>query len=303
MELKKLDSPVYIPTTAPVRFKETGNVTEIMYSEKHSIGGYIEKIDKDHYVDKRTGEMKEFKHIENRSQDTANVAKSLARLRDLLNTNVVDVSRCRWLTLTYASNMTDPKKLMRDFMHFNERCRAIFGNYEYITAAEPQGRGAWHLHVVLIFPQKAPYMENAVVRDCWKQGFVTVRQLDSVDNVGAYLTAYLGDMELSEVVDSGIDFSGSKGIKEVECVDSDGKKQTKRYIKGARLWMYPPGFRIYRYSKGIQKPVVSRISYAEAKAKVGSSALTYSKTVLLQDEEKGFKNTMQYESYNKARRL
>ena len=50
MEIKKLDSPVSISDSALVRLKEMGNITEIMYSEKRSRGGYITKIDKDHYV-------------------------------------------------------------------------------------------------------------------------------------------------------------------------------------------------------------------------------------------------------------
>lgn len=115
MEIKILDSPVSISDSSLVRLKEMGNITEIMYSEKRSRGGYITKIDKDHYVDNRTGELFEFKHLENRAQDLANVAKSLAQGRDILNANITDVSRCRWVTLTYADNMTDPKKLMRDF--------------------------------------------------------------------------------------------------------------------------------------------------------------------------------------------
>ena len=106
MEIKKLDSPVSISNSALVRLKEMGNITEIMYSEKRSRGGYITKIDKDHYVDNRTGELFEFKHLENRAQDLANVAKSLAQGRDILNANITDVSRCRWVTLTYADNMT-----------------------------------------------------------------------------------------------------------------------------------------------------------------------------------------------------
>ena len=81
MEIKKLDSPVSISDSALVRLKEMGNITEIMYSEKRSRGGYITKIDKDHYVDNRTGELFEFKHLENRAQDLANVAKSLAQGR------------------------------------------------------------------------------------------------------------------------------------------------------------------------------------------------------------------------------
>ena len=302
MEFKKLDSVVSIADSAFVRLKEMGNITEIMYSEKRSRGGYITKIDKDHYVDNRTGELFDFKHLENRAQDLANVAKSLAQGRDILNANITDVSRCRWVTLTYADNMRDPKKLVFDFQNFNKRCRAIFGHYEYITAAEPQGRGAWHLHCVFIFSGKAPYMANDVVRDCWKQGFVTVRRLDDVDNVGAYLTAYLGDMELSEASNADMEVSYCKGIKEVVYEDENGEKQSKKYIKGARLCMYPPGFHIFRWSKGIKRPVVSVVDYKTAKEKASSAKLTFTKTVALEDIERGFKNTLQYEYYNSLRK-
>lgn len=302
MKIERLEEQISIDPCHLVRLTEMGNITEIMYSEKRSQGGYITKIDADHYVDNRTGEFCEFKHTENRSENLASVAKSLKRLRDLLNANITDVTYCRWVTLTYAENMTDPKKLQRDFKHFNDRCRSIFGHYEYITAAEPQGRGAWHLHCVFIFDKKAPYMDNAVVRDCWKKGFVTVKRLDDVDNVGAYLTAYLGDMELSEATEAGISLQTAKGIKEVEYEDENGEKQTKKYIKGARLYMYPPGFNLYRKSKGIVNPTVSVVPYEKAKEKASSAKLTFTKTVALEDEESDFKNTLQYEYYNTIRK-
>ena len=301
MEIKKLNAPVLISDSSVVRLKEMGNITEIMFSERRSQGGYITKIDKNHYIDNRTGELCDFKHLENRSQDLANVAKSLSQGRDILNANITDVSCCRWVTLTYAENMTDSNKLSNDFKNFNRRCRNIFGNYEYITAAEPQGRGAWHLHCVFIFSNRAPYMANEVVRDCWKQGFVTVKRLDDVDNVGAYLTAYLGDMELSEASAADINISNIE-IKEVDYEDENGIKLTKKYIKGARLCMYPPGFHIFRWSKGIKKPVVSLVDYKTAKEKASSGKLTFYKTVILEDKEKNFKNTLQYEYYNSIRK-
>lgn len=302
MKIERLEEQISIDPSKIVRLTEMGNITEIMYSEKRSLGGYITKIDADHYVDNRTGELFEFKHIENRSQDLSSVAKSLKRLRDLLNANITDVSHCRWVTLTYAENMTDPKKLQYDFKNFNDRCRKIYGHYEYITAAEPQGRGAWHLHCVFIFQGKAPYMENAVVRDCWKKGFVTVKRLDDVDNVGAYLTAYLGDMELTEAREAGVSVSACKGIKEVEYEDENGTKQTKKYIKGVRLYMYPPKFNLYRKSKGIVEPTVSLVSYETAKEKASSAKLTFSKSIRLCDEESDFQNTLQYEYYNSIRK-
>lgn len=303
MEIKKLATPIRILDGDTVRLKEMGNITEIMFSKKRSLGGYITKIDKDHYVDNRTGEFLEFKHLENRAQDLANVAKSLARGRDILNANIVNVSYCRWVTFTYAENMTDSTRLLLDFQHCIRSLRKTFGNFEYITAAEPQGRGAWHLHAVFIFDHKAPYMPNDVVAKAWKQGFVAVKRLDNVDNVGAYLTAYLGDMELSEAFNSLHENTiYSSGVKEVDYVDENGVKQTKYYIKGARLCMYPPGFHIFRWSKGIKKPDVSFVSYKTAKEKASSAKLTFTKTVALEDSESDFKNTLQYEYYNSIRK-
>lgn len=299
MDIKRLEETRVIWDEEQVRFKEMGNITEVMHAEHRSHGGCIKKLDKDTYVDNRTGEVCEFKHLENRAQDLNNVAKSLSQGRDILNTNITDVTKCRWITFTYRENMTDPKRLCKDYAKCVRSLHNTFGDFEYITAAEPQGRGAWHLHAVFIFDHKAPYMENKVVAQAWKQGFVTVKRLDDVDNVGAYLTAYLGDMELSEATRDGM-LNGNFSIKEIE-VEEDGKKLTKRYVKGARLRMYPPGFHIFRWSKGIKKPTVSLMSYGRAKEKISSAKLTFSKSVVLDDSAKGFQNTLTYEYYNKIR--
>jgi len=271
-----------------------------MHSTHYSKGSSIIKLNKDQYCVVKTGEVKEYNHTRNRSQTPSSVAKSLKRGRDLINTNVTDVSKCRWLTLTYAKNIQDPNKLYNDFKNFNKRCRQIFGHYEYIICAEPQGRGAWHLHCILIFERKAPYMENSTVADCWKQGFVTVKSLDNIDNVGAYLTAYLGDVELSEAKKQNL-YIANKKLIIVEHIDDNGIKQTKKYVKNARLQMYPTGFHIFRHSKGIKQPTVSHVPYKMAKEKVSSSKLTFSQSIELEDIESAFKFTITYEYYNSIR--
>lgn len=300
--ITNLVSGFEIPLGSRVRFKDCGNIKEIMYSVRTGkSGSTITKVSNDCYINNKTGELCFFNHIENRGQDVLEVAASLCRLRDIINTNVTDVSFVRWCTLTYSDNMTDPKKLANDFKNFNKRCRSKFGHYEYITAAEPQGRGAWHLHCLFIFDKVAPFMPNDIVRDCWKQGFVTIKKLDDVDNVGAYLTAYLGDMELSEAIDNGL-FVDEKKIKSVDFTDDSGKLQNKRYLKGGRLYMYPPKFNIYRFSRGIRKPDISYVSYSEAKKNVSSAKLTFSKGLNLVDLGTGFKNQLFYESYNNIRK-
>ena len=98
-----------------VRVKEMGNIIEVMHSEKNNHKIYIKKISDSEYIDLRTGEIKKCNNIDNRAGNLNSVRQSLGRLRDLLNTNITDPSCCRWVTLTYAENMTDPKKLYEDF--------------------------------------------------------------------------------------------------------------------------------------------------------------------------------------------
>ena len=89
------------------------------------------------------------------------MSKKLGRLRDYLNTNITDVSKGRWVTLTYAENMTNTERLYTDFKKFKQKLkRYLKQEFEYIVAMEPQGRGAWHAHIVLIFENKAPYIPN-----------------------------------------------------------------------------------------------------------------------------------------------
>ena len=81
MKIEKIEETISIDPREIVRLTEMGNITKIMYSKTRSHGGYITKLDCDHYADNKTGEVKEFKHIKNRSQDLQNVAKSLKKLR------------------------------------------------------------------------------------------------------------------------------------------------------------------------------------------------------------------------------
>ena len=299
MEIKKLERfPGLLPDDT-VKVKDCGNIIELMWVDKLNRKARIVKVDKEHYylADDVNKTLYHFEHNKNRLDDKNSIRASLSKLRDLINTNVSDVTHCRWCTFTYAENMTDTKRLYLDWQMCVRSLRRIYGKFDYIIAVEPQGRGAWHIHAILIFQHTAPYMENSVVADCWGHGFVTIKRLDDVDNVGAYLTAYLGDMELPEGVEPGL----SDKVKSVDYVDDNGTQLTKRYIKGARLSLYPPGMNIYRASRGIKKPDVSYMPNAWAEKKVSSAKLTFEKTVALLDDS-NLVNTINYRYYNTRRK-
>lgn len=277
---------------AITRVKTSGNIIEVMTTEHKSRGGTTRKIDKDSYMDTRTGEVKDYQHHETRADDVNSVSRSLAYGRDLLNANVTDPTHCRWLTLTYAENMQDPARLQEDFERFNRRCRKDFGHYEYITAAEPQARGAWHLHVVMIWNGQAPYIPNAEVARMWGKGFVQIKALENIDNVGAYLTAYLADIAVPDDMPT----ETAERVGTVKTVDS------KRYIKGMRLHLYPAQMHIFRWSKGVRRPTVTYMTYQQAKEQVGAATPTYQKAIYMTDDDTGYRNTLYYEYYNTARK-
>ena len=303
-KVKKIDN-IKIPENANVRVKLTGTIMELMYSQKTlNTQIFIKKLNGHEYVDLRTGEVFEYDIIENRSENLDSVRRSLGRLRDYINTNVLSVINCKWVTLTYAENMTDTTKLYDDFKKFVKKARYKYGYFEYIIACEPQGRGAWHIHMLMIFPNKAPYIPNKIMSEIWSHGFTTTKKLDeNISNIGAYLTAYLGDFDYSDLdklSSQELQKMQGKQIKDVEVLEADGTKIPKKIIKGGRLHMYPANFNLYRCSRGIKQPAVFKEIEIEVQKiiKVSRAGLTFEKTISISNTDTEFKNTLNYRYYN-----
>lgn len=271
-EVKKIDKKLF--QNRLVSAKLCGNILETSHISRRNQKATIIKLDKHRYVVCDTGEIKNYKHIENRADNTQSVRRSLNRLKDYINTNITRPQNALWITLTYAENMTDTERLKKDFEKFIKRLRYAYGDCEYIVAFEPQGRGAWHAHLLLIYDKKPPYIPNAKLAEIWQQGFVKINLLKNIDNIGLYLTAYLGDMELKDLSE----YNGEK-LKEVK---ANGK--SKRIIKGGRLKLYPAGFNLYRKSKGILPPVKELIEESELLEKVKGKTLKYEKVLEIQIE-------------------
>lgn len=279
----------------PVQIKRCGNITEIRYIAGRQPAIPFEKLNADLYVDKQTGEVKEFQHHNNRADDKASVAQSLRKLRDLINANLEDPETALWVTLTYRENMRDPARLYEDYRRFWQRFKYCLDKQgcpkaEYIIAAEPQGRGAWHLHCLFLFPEKALFIPNNDIAGIWGHGFTKTKSLKGIGNPGLYLTAYLGDMELKEAIEAGQFKAGRL---------TESKIKRKAVVKGARLKLYPPGFNLYRHSRGVKLPEVSQTTEGNAQAEIGNAELTYEKTVSLTDESGTVRTVINYRNYTK----
>ncbi|MDM0859910.1 hypothetical protein QTI43_14255, partial [Clostridium perfringens] len=297
MKVLKNQPLVEINSKKKIKLTDMGNIKEIMYLQKSTIQPFgIKKISKNEYMVVATGEILEYKNrSENRSQDKESLRKTFKKLRELINTNFVGNRNELCFTITYKENVRDPKVLYKDFDKFMKKLKYRYGSVDYINVVEPQERGAWHCHILLRFNDlKKAYIPNKEISEMWGKGFVKVKAMKKdIDNLGAYLSAYLGDIEITDsnvtqlVQDGAIKVGQSISIKEIEI---EGKK--KKFIKGGRLHYYPTGMNIYRASRGIKQPIVSHISYEDAKKIVGAATPTYSTCTLIQDDNENIVNTI-----------
>lgn len=306
VEIRRLEERPNIDLSCPVKVTEMGNVIEIQYMSRRNTKATIQMLKGgDQYIDLGTGEVKDVIHHNTRADQYKSLYRTFRTVRGIINANVIDVKNVKWITLTYAENMQDTKRLYKDFEKFIKRLKYAMKklgyDFEYIVMMEPQGRGAWHAHLLLLFNTVAPFIPNNELERLWGQGFTKTKKLDDVDNVGAYLTAYLGDMEVHQALDDNIDefqrcLDGNATIKSIE---KDGNK--KYYIKGARLSLYPANFNMYRCSRGIKRPVEYMDYLESAEKKVSGGTLTYEKTVELVDIDNDFQTVINSRQYNMIR--
>lgn len=293
------------------KITKSGNITEVQIMDYLPQGVPIKKLNQNQYVLCDTGEVKDFKKSESRKDNTDSLYKTFKKIRNLVNTNFKGGKSELHLILTYAENMTDTKRLYKDSKSLLKKLYRRYPDLEYLQVVEPQGRGAWHIHMLCKRTQTDNfYIKNKELREMWGQGFVTVKRLDDVDNVGAYLSAYLGDIFLEDIdPEEEKDKYAEYESQAVDKVIDKKKKTTKKVVKGGRLHMYPPGMNIYRKSSGIIEPDISKCRYKDLykqniESKGGNPCFSEKITVKQIDEETETEkvlNTITYLQFNKNR--
>lgn len=195
----------------------------------------IDRIDDDKYFVRSTAEIRFYDHGETgtKKDHDRSVKRAFNNLKKLINCNYETPENVRFLTLTYAENMTDNARISDDWRRFLRRCKRCYGAFRWLYVKEQQSRGAWHLHCLFFFDSPAPWMDNSEVADMWGLGFVRVEAVrGDVNNLGNYLSAYMTD-----------------------------DKETGK--KGARLKNYEAGIRLYNCSRDCLRPVVRVLSFEE----------------------------------------
>lgn len=303
IEKTALDGAAWTKVTA------CGNVIEVLSMEKYPQGCCCKKLDADHYMNLFSGEVLEYTHADTKADCADSVRKTMKRIRNTINANVTDPVCCKFVTLTYAENMTDTERLYSDYKKFWQKLMRYCSRKgipapKYITVIEPQGRGAWHAHCIWIWEQPAPFVPNDDIAAMWGHGFTKTKGVQTCDNIGAYFSAYLADMPLSEFeqLPEQEQADAYKYISSIEekTISEDGVTIQKKFVKGARLFMYPPGMNILRTSRGLKQPDVEVTTLRQAEKKVSAATETFSSAFAIEiDGEK--QNTIVKTYYNTKR--
>jgi len=211
----------------------------------------IKKISKNMYVMLQTGEVREM--LESNGRNKRSLRVIFRELRQTITANFSgDNEKMLFVTLTYAENMQDEKRLYSDFESFMKRLkryavRCDLGSLEYLVVMEPQGRGAWHAHLML--KSDVPlYIHYADMEKLWGHGATRTERLENINNIGAYFIAYFSNVEITD------ENASTYHVDADDIVVRDGKK----YIKGERMQYYPDYMQIWRHSRGIKRPITQK---------------------------------------------
>lgn len=232
-----------------VKVTRMNHIIEVQYLSKVNNTNPILNIGNNEYVNKSTGEIKEYlKHEDTRMSHLNSMARTMKKLRYLINNNFIGSHKEIMLTITYKGKepMRDPKKLYEDMDIFFKRFKRYVKKHfdstiDYISVIEPQNTGSLHAHILVrINKDIYNYIPADDLRKMWIHGSINIKTLKGIDNIGAYLTAYLINVPVEEI--------------ENEKEPLNNGSPSKKIIKGLRLYYYPKDINIYRKSKGIKMP-------------------------------------------------
>lgn len=259
-----------------IRKGDYTEIKELAYAP-YNIGSRVCKLNEREYLDKETGEIKTYSISNSRGMSKQSLKRTINRVHDavLCNCSEEHQNRLTFITLTFGDDVTDCKAANKAFDTFSKRfSRYVKKNhsetYNYIRILEPQIRGTWHFHVLLIWSKKAPFIENKVIEALWGNGYTktTGVRYTTPMRLAEYLTAHIRNMtieqyEMLEQIEIQPDM-----MKYFWWLDEDTGCGVKiELVKDGRVSLYPKDAKIISTSQGIKRPKKREINRRDLKAK------------------------------------
>ena len=234
-------------------------------------------------VNIQTGEITEEKKTSKRGESLYILLESNIKLQDLIKENTVNLNHILLITFTYREKTLDMKKINEDFKSFMKRLRrriTEFGTIEYINTLELDN-GGYHIHAIIFFNEskKIVYIPDTIIAEIWGHGFIKFgKKPKTKKDVYYYVTPHLSN----EVTN----------------------KNSHMHYKALMQMELPTGQNLYRYSKGLKKPVIHTDTYENVKKYLKENSYVFErKNVYLNPMHSHRGNNLYYckEYYKKER--
>lgn len=185
----------------PYNFKVvvSGKQVEVFKYSKHVWREFKKKPDDEEYniTQKEPKQLNMFEQEKLRKQKIQfSINRTKTEIRRLANSNP---KLNKFMTLTFAKSTTDLKQANYIFNQFIKKITYRYPDFEYLAVPEFQkdfdfhgkkkeNGGSVHYHLLC----NLPYIEMDSLEYLWGHGMVNVRQISKVNNLGAYMSKYLG---------------------------------------------------------------------------------------------------------------
>ena len=126
-----------------------------------------------------------------------NMERSIRRSRVQMRRDMLSVGAQIMWTFTYASNMKDRAKAIRDRQEFDRRMKIVYPHWAGVAVMEQQKRGAWHWHIAV-----RGFYDVKIVRALWQKtikekamvnvGFKPDGKGNCYTKLATYMSKYMG---------------------------------------------------------------------------------------------------------------
>lgn len=228
----------------------------------------VKRLTRDTYLDSATNSVRTYQHKEKRTENESTFYRTKRELNWLILNSFEGKDNELFITLTYKNQMYNYEKLGKDFRIFMRRLSRHFKEevtFDYIVVRDPHLSGSWHMHVLMKYSTNIDCTVlptsnrewSELITEKWKKGIAHIAPITEVNQLAAYLTRHLMDIS--------VDDNG----EEIEMFADS--LSSKSLAKNKRLELYPLHFKIYSYSKRVEKPRKLYMTYAECKERYGET--------------------------------
>lgn len=172
------------------------------------------------------------------------LGRTKSTLRRLVNTNSrswVDNRKIvyipKFVTLTFKKNLTELTIANKEYTNFVKRLNVHLyhekkNRLRYVVVPEFQKRGAVHFHIIFF---NLHWFKAKTLADIWGNGFINIRDISEVRNVGAYMTKYMAKDAFDKRLIGRKKYFSSRGLKKpVVVLDEQSVIQILESVKAIK---------------------------------------------------------------------